>query len=135
ETRMSRLTRRDFVVQTAGASAALWAATQAAAKGSKKDLTPIYREIERRHDETIARLQEWIHQPSIAAENIGMEEGAELMKKLALDAGFQHAERIGTKGCPGVFATLDAGAPKTLALYFMYDVKQADPAEWISPPW
>jgi acetylornithine deacetylase/succinyl-diaminopimelate desuccinylase-like protein len=33
------------------------------------------------------------------------------------------------------FAKLDAGAPKTLGLYFMYDVKQADPAEWSSPPW
>src|SRR5262249_13191483 len=35
---------------------------------------------------------------------------------------------------PGIFATLDAGAPRTLGLYFMYDVKQADPAEWSSPP-
>jgi len=35
----------------------------------------------------------------------------------------------------GVFATLDAGAPRTIGLYFMYDVKQADPAEWSSPPW
>src|SRR5436309_3278438 len=34
----------------------------------------------------------------------------------------------------GVFATLDAGAPRTVGLYFMYDVKQADPAEWSSPP-
>src|SRR5207247_6899808 len=34
----------------------------------------------------------------------------------------------------GVFATLDAGAPKTVGLYFMYDVKQFDPAEWTSPP-
>src|SRR5256884_7754728 len=25
-------------------------------------------------------------------------------------------------------------SPKTLGLYFMYDVKQADPAEWSSPP-
>ena len=32
-------------------------------------------------------------------------------------------------------ATLDAGAPRTLGLYFMYDVKQVDPAEWTSPPW
>ncbi|MBV8053542.1 MAG: M20/M25/M40 family metallo-hydrolase, partial [Acidobacteriaceae bacterium] len=30
---------------------------------------------------------------------------------------------------------LDAGAPKTLGLYFMYDVKQVDPSEWSSPPW
>src|SRR5262245_53529446 len=64
-----------------------------------------------------------------------MREGAELMTKLALDAGFQHAEVIATKGHPGVFATLDAGARDTLGLYFMYDVKQADPAEWSSPPW
>jgi acetylornithine deacetylase/succinyl-diaminopimelate desuccinylase-like protein len=35
---------------------------------------------------------------------------------------------------PGVFATLDAGAPKTLAVYFMHDVKQVDPSEWSSPP-
>ena len=33
-----------------------------------------------------------------------------------------------------MFATLDAGAPKTVGLYFMYDVKQFDPAEWSSPP-
>src|SRR5437588_7057795 len=29
---------------------------------------------------------------------------------------------------------LDAGAAKTVGLYFMYDVKQFDPAEWTSPP-
>ena len=64
-----------------------------------------------------------------------MAEGADLMKKLALDAGFQQAEVIPTKGHPSVFATLDAGAKETLGLYFMYDVKQVDPAEWSSPPW
>jgi len=26
------------------------------------------------------------------------------------------------------------GAPRTLAVYFMYDVKQVDPSEWSSPP-
>src|SRR5262249_14796254 len=31
-------------------------------------------------------------------------------------------------------ARLDAGAAKTVGLYFMYDVKQFDPAEWTSPP-
>ena len=39
-----------------------------------------------------------------------------------------------TDGHPGVFATLDAGAARTIGIYFMYDVKQADPAEWSSPP-
>jgi acetylornithine deacetylase/succinyl-diaminopimelate desuccinylase-like protein len=56
------------------------------------------------------------------------------MVELARDAGFEHAVRIDTDGKPGVFATLDAGASKSLGLYFMYDVKQFDPAEWTSPP-
>jgi hypothetical protein len=130
---MPTLTRREFVTATAGA--ALWAAAPGPTAAAGRDLSSIYREIERRHDEAVARLQEWIRQPSIAAENTGMDEGCELVRKLALDAGFQHAERIATKGHPGVFATLDAGARETLGLYFMYDVKQADPAEWSSPPW
>ena len=29
---------------------------------------------------------------------------------------------------------MDNGAPKTLGLYFMFDVKQYDPSEWSSPP-
>src|SRR4029453_8042859 len=56
------------------------------------------------------------------------------MAKLARDAGFTRVDVIPTKGKPGVFATLDAGAATTLAIYFMYDVKQYDPAEWSSPP-
>jgi len=91
-------------------------------------------EIEKRHDEGVRRLQDWIRQPSIAAENRGMDAGCETMLRLAREAGFDTALRIPTSGQPGVFATLDAGAPRTLGLYFMYDVKQADPAEWSSPP-
>src|SRR5204863_78873 len=60
--------------------------------------------------------------------------GAEYMAKLARNAGFQQATVLNTDGKPGVFATLDAGAKKTVGLYFMYDVKQFDPAEWTSPP-
>src|SRR2546430_12135792 len=56
------------------------------------------------------------------------------MAKLARDAGFQQAAVVITEGKPGVLAMLDAGAAKTVGLYFMYDVKQFDPAEWTSPP-
>ena len=91
-------------------------------------------EIGKRHDEAVKRLQDWIGQVSIAAEDRGYPEGAEYMAQLARDAGFQQATVINTDGKPGVFATLDAGAPKTVGLYFMYDVKQFDPAEWTSPP-
>ena len=99
------------------------------------DLSPVFAQVERRHDEAVQRLQEWIRQPSIAAEHRGMDEGCELTMRLLRDAGFGQVAKVPTDGQPGIFATLDAGAPHTLALYFMYDVKQADPAEWTSPPW
>ena len=98
------------------------------------DLADIRREVAKQHDQNVKRLQEWIAHPSIAAENRDYPGGAEMMAKLALDAGFQHATVLNTEGKPGVFATLDAGAKKTVGLYFMYDVKQFDPAEWSSPP-
>lgn len=63
-----------------------------------------------------------------------MDEGCELMIRMAREAGFQTATRIDTEGHPGMFAVLDAGAARTFGLYFMYDVKQADPSEWSSPP-
>ena len=98
------------------------------------DLAAIKTKIAQQHDKAVQRLQDWIARPAIAAEDRGFPEGAEHMIALLKEVGFQRAERIDTKGKPGVFATLDAGAPRTLGVYFMYDVKQFDPKEWSSPP-
>src|SRR5438128_6590935 len=98
------------------------------------DTDDIKAEIRKRHDEAVKRLQDWIALPSIAAEDRNFPAGAEYMARLAREAGFQQVTVLTTDGKPGVFATLDAGAPKTVGLYFMYDVKQFDPAEWTSPP-
>src|SRR4029453_17643559 len=86
------------------------------------------------HDQSVQRLRDWIKLPTIANMNINHREGAEYMKKLALDAGFQQARVVDSGGGAGVFATLDAGAKNTLAVYFMYDVKHYEPSEWTSPP-
>jgi acetylornithine deacetylase/succinyl-diaminopimelate desuccinylase-like protein len=94
------------------------------------DRAKVYAEIDKRHGEAVARLQDWVRNPTIAAEGRGLETGVAQMMSLARDAGFQTAVRMPTTNVPGVFATLDAGAPRTVGLYFMYDVKQADPAEW-----
>ncbi|HEX8113774.1 MAG TPA: M20/M25/M40 family metallo-hydrolase [Kofleriaceae bacterium] len=99
------------------------------------NLKPVYDQIEKRRAETIARIQEWIKQPTIAAESRGITEGCDLTMRLLRDAGFGKVERVPTDGHPGIFATLDAGARRTIGLYFMYDVKQVDPKEWSSPPW
>lgn len=95
---------------------------------------PVRRAAQSGRDASIKRIQDWIALPSIAAENRNMAEGAAYMAELARDAGFDQATIVPTDGHPGVFATLDVGAPRTLGIYFMYDVKQYDPAEWSSPP-
>ena len=92
------------------------------------DLQPVWAEIQKRHDESVQRLQNWIRQPSIAAENRGMQEGCRLLMSMLTDAGFQNVTQVPTDGQPGVFAVMDNGAPKTLGLYFMHDVKQVDPS-------
>ena len=92
------------------------------------DLTDIKEQITKQHDQSVKRLQDWIHQVSIAAENRGYPEGADYLIKLLQEAGFDQARQVPTEGKPGVFATLDARAPKTVGIYFMYDVKQFDPA-------
>ena len=127
------MNRRDFVHDAAAAAAALATARRAPffALPSKD---AVLAQIPLQHATTLKMLQDWIALPSIAAENRGFPQGAEYMAQLARDAGFQRVEVVPTAGKPGVFATLDAGAKSWLGLYFMYDVKQFDPAEWTSPP-
>jgi acetylornithine deacetylase/succinyl-diaminopimelate desuccinylase-like protein len=98
------------------------------------DLTAIKAQVAQRHDEAVKRLHDWIAQVSIAAEDRGYPDGAEYMARLAREAGFQQADVVPIDGKPGVFGRLNAGAAKTVGLYFMYDVKQFDPAEWTSSP-
>lgn len=137
------MNRRSFLAGAAltaatWSSSSLLTADEARADQSgagQPDLQPIWKEIEKRHDESVQRLQTWIRQPSIAAENRGMNEGCELTMQMLRDAGFQSATKVPTDGQPGIFAILDAGAPRTLGVYFMYDVKQVTPSEWSSPPW
>src|SRR5882724_11650425 len=126
------MNRRNFLI-TAGAGAAALALPRLAVSDDP-DFSPIWAQIEKRHDEALQRLQQWIRQPSIAAENRGMNEGCDLTMRMLREAGFDQVTKVPTDSQPGIFATLDAGAPRTLALYFMYDVKQVDPSEWSSPP-
>ena len=125
--------RRTFLAGAAATAAAL--PSPKLTFPEPADLQPIWKEIEKRHDESVRRLQAWIRQPSIAAENRGVNEGCDLTMQMLYEAGFQSVTKVPTDGQPGIFATLDSGAPRTLGVYFMYDVKQVNPAEWSSPPW
>ena len=132
---LSALDRRTFLHGAAAGAAALAIPRWSHARSNAADdLAGIRAEIQKRHDESVKRLQDWIKHPSIAAENRNMNEGAQYMMDLLREAGFSGITKIPTDGHPGVFATLDAGAPRTVAIYYMYDVKQVDPSEWSSPP-
>lgn len=126
--------RRGLLQMMAAAGALAVAPRTASAAAKAPDFAWAKPEIAKRHDESVRRIQEWIRRPAIAAENKGFPEGPDYCAELFKDAGFQHVEKVETKGKPGVFATYDAGAPRTVGLYFMYDVKQFDPKEWSSPP-
>ena len=130
------LNRRSFVQGAVSgvALAAVPAAVFAAAKATDADKAAVLAQIPQMHAANIKRLQDWIALPSIAAENRNFPQGPEYMAKLAQDAGFSGVKLIPTSGKSGVFGKLDAGASTTMALYFMYDVKQFVPEEWSSPP-
>lgn len=128
------MNRRTFLQSSAATAASLAFSQKSFGAAANPDLSAIQKEIEKQHDESVQRLQQWIRQPSIAAEHRGMEEGCDLAMRMLSEAGFQGATKVSTDGQPGIFATLDAGAPRTVGIYFMYDVKQVDPSEWSSPP-
>jgi acetylornithine deacetylase/succinyl-diaminopimelate desuccinylase-like protein len=128
------LSRRHFV-QGALSGAVLVAAPAATlAAGDTTGKTAVLAQIPKMHEENVKRLQDWIALPSIAAENRNYPQGAQYMAKLAEQAGFSGVKLIPTSGKPGVFGRLDSGAKTTVAVYFMYDVKQFVPEEWSSPP-
>ncbi|MGO9946029.1 MAG: M20/M25/M40 family metallo-hydrolase [Steroidobacteraceae bacterium] len=140
EWKIEYMNRRGLLLMTAAAGATLvmprWvsAAGKAADRVFGGDLNSVRAAIEKQRPQAIKRLQNWIALPSIAAENRNMKDGVQLMIELLKEAGFQTAKVMPTDGQPGVFATLDAGAKRTVGMYFMYDVKQFEPQEWSSPP-
>src|ERR1700684_2024779 len=104
--------RRTFLQGAVASAAALalpsWTRASAAPAVPADEMEGIRAEIEKRHDESVQRLQHWIQQPSIAAENRGMNEGCELTMRMLRDAGFDRVTKVPTDGQPGIFATLDA---------------------------
>src|SRR5688572_25596028 len=126
---------RREVLKAAAASAAFLAPGAALAQTRRdSDREAIRRAVDAGHEESVRRIQQWIALPTIAAEGLNIEEGADHMARLATEAGFTGVRKVPTGGSPAVFGVIDAGARRTVGIYFMYDVKQFDPAEWASPP-
>ncbi|WP_338014344.1 hypothetical protein [Sphingomonas cavernae] len=120
---------RRTMMKAGGAAVALLTPGLAQAASADADRAAVLKAIDADQPASVQRLADWIKLPSIAAEQRNIDEGVAHMIALARDTGFQTAKAIPTGGVPSVFATLDAGAKHWVGVYFMYDVKQFDPAE------
>lgn len=85
-------------------------------------------------NENIDQLSKLVSQPSVAAQNLGLVECAELVSDMLSRRDFK-VEIISTGGAPVVFAERKGRTDKTLLFYNHYDVQPPEPIElWDSPP-
>jgi acetylornithine deacetylase/succinyl-diaminopimelate desuccinylase-like protein len=90
--------------------------------------------LEKNLDRSLNELATLVAQPSVGAQNWGLEECAALVRAMLERRGFQ-AEVLSTKGAPVVYGERKGGSPKTLLFYNHYDVQPPEPLElWKSPP-
>lgn len=92
----------------------------------------VYRHIDANIDAHVKQLQRWVRQQSVSAQNRGIADMAELLAGDLRGLGFKEVAVVPTKGHPGVFGFYDAGAPRTLVIYLMYDV-QPEETGWKVP--
>lgn len=90
--------------------------------------------INKNLDGSIYALKKVVRIPSVAAKGEGIEETADLVQKMLVDAGLQ-TKLHKTSGAPVVTGWIDVGAKRTLLFYDHYDVQPAEPLDlWDSPP-
>ncbi|MCO5225987.1 MAG: M20/M25/M40 family metallo-hydrolase [Thermomicrobiales bacterium] len=100
------------------------------------DLSAVYAYIDEHKDEYIAQLQTMLHQPSIAAQGVGMIEMAAMVQADMDKLGFETRQYDTRGGFPVVYGEKAGASDKTLVFYDHYDVQPADPFdEWTSDPW
>lgn len=98
----------------------------------------IYDWIDARRNVLVAELQTLLHQPSISAQKIGLDECAALLRDLWMANGLHNTQVLPVPGAPSiVYATEPAALAdaRTLLCYSHYDVQPPEPLElWVDPP-
>jgi acetylornithine deacetylase/succinyl-diaminopimelate desuccinylase-like protein len=81
----------------------------------------------------LARLQRYIRQPSVSAENRGNNEMAQLVAD-EINALGGVGRVMPAKEFPIVYGRFDVGAKRTMVIHSMYDTTPADEPGWVVPP-
>lgn len=98
------------------------------------ELENVDRIIEENIDASIQELARLCAQPSIAAQNVGIEDCAAMVAKSLRARGFD-VQILPTGGSPVVFGERKGRSDQTLLVYDHYDVQPPEPLElWDSPP-
>jgi acetylornithine deacetylase/succinyl-diaminopimelate desuccinylase-like protein len=98
------------------------------------DFAAIDRYLEQHLDESLSELSRYAAQPSVAAQNLGMEDCARLVSEMLRARGFA-VETLPTGGYPVVVAEREGARDRTLLIYNHYDVQPPEPLDlWTSPP-
>ena len=94
---------------------------------------PAHTYVDTHWDAHLARTREFLRQPSISAQNVGLRETADCLRAWLMDRGAEVSYH-GEETRPIVFAEWNVGAPRTLLIYGMYDVQPVDGQDWTTPP-
>lgn len=98
------------------------------------DFNAVDRYIPQHLEESLAELSTLVAQPSIAAQNLGMEACAKLVARMLERRSFKTA-LAPTGGPPVVLAERAGREARTMLIYNHYDVQPPEPLElWTSPP-
>ncbi|MEM3258241.1 MAG: M20/M25/M40 family metallo-hydrolase [Thermoproteota archaeon] len=101
----------------------------------ESEINLVYNYIDQNLNRFVSRIQEFVRQPSISAENRGVQEAAKLLASYFKKIGCQNVEIVPTRRHPVVYAELDSNAETTLLVYMMYDTQPVDDEKlWVSPP-
>ncbi|MBT0957459.1 M20/M25/M40 family metallo-hydrolase [Alphaproteobacteria bacterium KMM 3653] len=102
---------------------------------SDADLDAVFTHIDKQSDSFVTRLMDYVSNPSISAQNIGIREVSELLVKFLTGLGME-AEAVPTANHPMVLGRRGDDPDKpTVLLYGHYDVQPPEPLDlWDSPP-
>lgn len=99
------------------------------------DHADVYRHVDAHAADHLAAIRRWIRQRSVSAKDEGIREMAELVAADLRALGFQKVELVPTGGHPALVGRLDAGAPRTLLVYMMYDVQPEETGWTVADPY